>query len=273
MPATSLGAWAGCRPLADKSAERSGGCQSRFALRSVRAGELGVGVGGAGARRTTGACRPRARVLYATVACAACGRRLCWDSHARRCALPAATPRQDPLPGAARRGHGTGSVDSAGLLIEDHAVELHHLVCAGEMHRVSLCSRLHTTGGPSTGGPGRRGLQHEWRGTAREADVWEPAASPSSHAESSRGRRRAIGWGTRSARWRTLRRAPRHCLSRASTRRFARAWPCRSPSRGCAMREQCANRLAVSASPRPSLGSRTRPQQAASRAGSGVARP
>ena len=165
MPATSLGAWAGCRPLADTSAERSGGCQSRFALRSVRAGELGVGVGGAGARRTTGACRPRARVLYATVACAACGRRLCWDSHARRCALPAATPRQDPLPGAARRGHGTGSVDSAGLLIEDHAVELHHLVCAGEMHRVSLCSRLHTTGGPSTGGPGRRGPQHEWRGT------------------------------------------------------------------------------------------------------------
>ena len=165
MPATSLGAWAGCRPLADTSAERSGGCQSRFALRSVRGGELGVGVGGARARRTTGACRPRARVLYATVACAACGRRLCWDSHARRCALPAATPRQDPLPGAARRGHGTRSVDSAGLLIEDHAVELHHLVCAGEMHRVSLCSRLHTTGGPSTGGPGRRGPQHEWRGT------------------------------------------------------------------------------------------------------------
>ena len=109
------------------------------------------------------ACSPRRGL--APRAGGRCGRRRCRGSHARRCALPAATPRQDPLPGAARRGHGTRSVDSAGLLIEDHAVELHHLVCAGEMHWVSLCSRLHTTGGPSTGGPGRRGPQHEWRGT------------------------------------------------------------------------------------------------------------
>lgn len=112
----------------------------RWLPKSVRTaqrarGRGGGGGGGAGARRTTGACRPRARVLYAPGACAEHRWRLWWGSHARSCVLPATTPRQDPLPGAPRRGHGTRSVDSAGLLIEDHAVEFHHLVCAGGMQR------------------------------------------------------------------------------------------------------------------------------------------
>lgn len=45
-----------------------------------------------------------------------------------RCTL---RPAQDPPTGGPRHGRGTRSVDSAGLLVEDHAVEFHHL-CRAE---------------------------------------------------------------------------------------------------------------------------------------------
>ena len=133
------------------------------------------GGGGAGARRTTGACRQRARVLYAPGACAEHRRRLWWGSHARSCVLPATTPRQDPLPGAPRRGHGTRSVDSAGLLIEDHAVEFHHLVCAGGMQQDEPLQQAAQHGRPK-----HRRPKHE------RAPAWK-------EGHSARGRRMGAG--------------------------------------------------------------------------------
>jgi len=118
-------------------------------------------------QRAGGACVAPRRMWAACVRSTPRGRgqrRL----HAR-CVLPPSTPRQDPLPGGPRRGRGTRSVDSAGLLVEDHAVELHHL-CAAEMkwgEPIQLRWQ-HITGGPSTGGPSTRGRQHD---TARGADV------------------------------------------------------------------------------------------------------